>query len=196
MHKLIMGVWFALTTSSVLASTAEVIAIGTSGTNCKGVASEEKFPAVLEKLLRAKGFDVVVKNAGVDGDKPYSIHQRLITREVNDHTSLVIYEPGPNDKNVAASVESIEKSLAWLQEKRIPVIYVSFSTIQPPAHAKATAEKFGATYYGYWRKDVPAVSENYLGDGHMSAKGCELWAKGVLPYAEDILRKKDDSPGN
>jgi acyl-CoA thioesterase-1 len=45
-----------------------VVALGASAIHGKGVLLGEAFPAQLEDMLRANGFDVQVINAGVDGD--------------------------------------------------------------------------------------------------------------------------------
>src|ERR1700738_213828 len=45
-----------------------IVALGASDIHGKGVALSEAFPAQLENMLRADGFNVQVINAGVDGD--------------------------------------------------------------------------------------------------------------------------------
>lgn len=55
----------------------EILALGTSNTNCKGVERSKIFTAHLEELLRAEGFDANVINAGVDGDTPARMIKRL-----------------------------------------------------------------------------------------------------------------------
>ena len=45
-----------------------IVALGASGIHGKGVLLSEAFPAQLENMLRAEGFNVQVINAGVDGD--------------------------------------------------------------------------------------------------------------------------------
>jgi acyl-CoA thioesterase-1 len=47
---------------------AQVVALGASNTEGKGVGSSEAFPAQLQAMLRAKGAAMVVTNAGVSGD--------------------------------------------------------------------------------------------------------------------------------
>jgi hypothetical protein len=183
-----------LATGLVRAEPIQIVAIGTSATNCKGIPSDKNFPAILESLLKADGIDATVKNAGVNGDKPHFIFQRMKNQDVTDKTQIVIFEPGPNDKNVTAAVEYTEKGLAWLQEKHIPTIYVSFTSIQSIEQARTSADKFGAIYYGFWTKDVPRVAGNFLPDGHMTERGCELWAKGMLPIVSGLIEKNKIKP--
>jgi acyl-CoA thioesterase-1 len=50
------------------ARAAEVVCLGASYVQGKGVAPSEAFPAQLEAMLHAKGINVAVANAGVSGD--------------------------------------------------------------------------------------------------------------------------------
>ena len=63
---LLMGGVFGL--AAVGAEPTYIVALGASGIHGKGVALGEAFPAQLENMLRADGFNVQVINAGVDGD--------------------------------------------------------------------------------------------------------------------------------
>ena len=95
----------------------EIFALGTSNTNCKGVDRSKIFTVHLEELLRADGFDVNVINAGVDGDKPVWMIDRLANANL-EKTRLVIFEPGANDPNKTSNVETLEKILSQLQEPK------------------------------------------------------------------------------
>ncbi len=115
---------------------------------------------------------------------------------LNDNTRLVIFEPGPNDKNKSSSVENSEKILSFLHERQMPTIYISHSAIQTVEEGLQTATKFGAYYYGDWIKGVPVdrVHRQYdkgTGGGHMTAEGCQLWAKNTLPLVKQIILKKN-----
>ena len=59
------------------ADAATVVALGASNTYGKGVARNEAFPAQLEAILRAKGLNVNVINAGINGDTTEGMLQRL-----------------------------------------------------------------------------------------------------------------------
>ena len=59
------------------ASAATVVALGASNTYGKGVARNQAFPAQLEAILRAKGLNCHVVNAGISGDTTRGLRTRL-----------------------------------------------------------------------------------------------------------------------
>jgi len=75
---------------------ATVVALGASNTYGKGVGRDEAFPAQLEAILRAKGLNVHVVNAGINGDTTEGMLQRLDS-VVPNGTNVVILQPGGND---------------------------------------------------------------------------------------------------
>jgi acyl-CoA thioesterase I len=79
-----------------------VVALGASNTFGKGVSRSQSYPAQLESLLRARGLDVRVINAGIDGDTTGGMLARL-DRVVRKGTSVVILQPGGNDRRKLAS---------------------------------------------------------------------------------------------
>jgi hypothetical protein len=59
------------------AQAATVVALGASNTFGKGVARGQAYPAQLEALLRAKGLNTHVVNAGINGDTTGGMLARL-----------------------------------------------------------------------------------------------------------------------
>src|ERR1700732_2294432 len=86
---------------------ATVVALGASNTYGKGVARNQAFPAQLEAILRAKGLNVRVVNAGINGDTTESMLQRM-DRAVPNGTSAVILQPGGNDGRKGSPDRSAE----------------------------------------------------------------------------------------
>ena len=188
--KLLCAVFFIVFCSSAMSF--EIFALGTSNTNSKGVERNKSFAVQLEALLKAEGFDVHVVNGGEDGDKPRWMMHRL-TSGINENTRLVLFEPGPNDPNKTSNVEDSEKILAKLQELKMPTIYISHRRIQTDLEAEQTAKKYGAYYYGFFKKDIP-VEKTYMQfdqpgipGGHLTAAGVEIWAKGLVPLIKQVL---------
>jgi hypothetical protein len=63
--------------ASASADAATIVALGASNTFGKGVARNQAYPAQLEAILRAKGANVRVVNAGINGDTTEGMLQRL-----------------------------------------------------------------------------------------------------------------------
>jgi hypothetical protein len=57
-----------VTAGSADAAQINIVALGASNTYGKGVARGQDFPAQLQAMLRAKGLDARVANAGINGD--------------------------------------------------------------------------------------------------------------------------------
>jgi acyl-CoA thioesterase-1 len=95
------------------AQAATVVALGASNTFGKGVSRGQAYPAQLEALLRAKGLNARVINAGINGDTTGGMLARL-DRVVPKGTSVVILQPGGNDKRKLAPdrTSEIEARLA------------------------------------------------------------------------------------
>jgi acyl-CoA thioesterase-1 len=79
------------------AHAATVVALGASNTYGKGVERDQAFPAQLEAILRAKGLNVHVVNAGINGDTTEGMLQRM-DGVVSKDVSAVILQPGGNDR--------------------------------------------------------------------------------------------------
>ena len=109
---------FAFTAAS--ADAATVVALGASNTFGKGIARNQAYPAQLEAILRAKGANVRVVNAGINGDTTEGMLQRL-DRAVPNGTSAVILQPGGNDRR-KGSPDRTSEIQSRLSARGIPVI--------------------------------------------------------------------------
>ncbi|THD73221.1 MAG: hypothetical protein E7813_03035 [Bradyrhizobium sp.] len=81
---------------SLNSALAQIVALGASNTQGKGVSPSEAWPARLESMLHARGKNVHVVNAGISGDTTGGMLARL-DRSVPDGTTLVILNFGGND---------------------------------------------------------------------------------------------------
>ncbi|MGA8078137.1 MAG: GDSL-type esterase/lipase family protein [Xanthobacteraceae bacterium] len=73
-----------------------IVAIGASNTTGFGVGEQNAYPAILQVLLRKKGIQANVINAGVNGDVTAGMLRR-IDSAVPKGTDIVILQPGGND---------------------------------------------------------------------------------------------------
>ena len=84
------------------AKTIKVFALGASNTNGKGVGFDEAWPAQLERMLRAKGYEVTVKVNAINGDTSAGVLSRASS--IPEGTQVVVFDTGgDNDRLRGAS---------------------------------------------------------------------------------------------
>jgi acyl-CoA thioesterase-1 len=93
------------------AATLNIVAIGASNTAGFGVGEQLAYPAVLQALLRKKGIDANVTNAGVNGDVTAGMRNRL-DAAVPKGTDIVILQPGANDLRFFGTKEARAANIA------------------------------------------------------------------------------------
>jgi acyl-CoA thioesterase-1 len=133
-----------------------VVALGASQTAGKGVDPDEAYPAQLEAMLRARGKDVRVINAGINGDTTGGMLARL-DADVPNGTRVVILQPGTNDKIAGERNHNAETITARLRARGIAVILI---------------EHTGRT--------VPSTMRQADGQ-HLTEAGYRLLASSLLP---------------
>lgn len=111
--------------SPVAAATLNIVAIGASNTTGFGVGEDHAYPALLQALLRKKGINASVTNAGVNGDVTSGMLRR-IDGAVPKGTDLVILQPGGNDLRFFGTKEArtanIAAMVARLKARHIRVV--------------------------------------------------------------------------
>ena len=117
---------FTIAAGLASAATAQIVAFGASNTAGYGVGSDQAWPARLEAMLRARGYQATVANAGISGDTTVGMLERL-DAAVPDGTELVILAIFPyNDagKGISAAEHeaNIQKILSLLQARGIKTI--------------------------------------------------------------------------
>src|SRR5437763_1093470 len=86
------------------AAAIRIVALGASNTNGKGVGAGQAWPAVLERMLRAKGYDATVTVVAVNGLTSSGI-LGSVDSAVAPGTQVVIFDLGRHNdlkRNVAA----------------------------------------------------------------------------------------------
>lgn len=74
---LVAGLFYAAGFGLAGAAHAQIVALGASNVAGRGVSSSEAFPAQLERMLAAKGYNVHIANAGVNGNTNADLLARL-----------------------------------------------------------------------------------------------------------------------
>jgi acyl-CoA thioesterase I len=130
----LLGSGFA--TDIAAAAAMNIVAVGASNTSGWGVGAQKAYPAQLEAMLRARGYDAHVTNAGVNFDTTSGMLSRLDSA-VPLGTSIVILNPGGNDLRFFGSEQqraaNITAIVDRLRARHIRVI-VFENTIVPEAY--------------------------------------------------------------
>jgi acyl-CoA thioesterase-1 len=200
-RKILFTIALVIVGTTAIAEPIEILAIGDSQTNGRGLPdSSSAYPAQLEAMLKADGLEATVKNLGVDGELTYSAYNRMTQNEVSPKTRIVIFQQSGNDAAASASsaVDYSEKALKWLQERKIPAIFISSRRIMQDDAAKALAEKYGAIYHGPLYKKIPKDEEHVQAgefflkkqatDYHLTAKGYNVLAAQLKLLVVKIIK--------
>jgi acyl-CoA thioesterase I len=117
------------------AQPVRIVAIGASNTSGWGVGEQAAYPARLEALLKARGINAQVVNAGVPFETTNGMLGR-IDSAVPNGTRLVIIQPGGNDLRFLGSKErrtsNINAMVAKLRARGIRALV--FDPVFPPEY--------------------------------------------------------------
>jgi acyl-CoA thioesterase I len=158
--KLVVGLLILSNLSPSIAAENLVVAFGASQTYGKGVSREEAYPAQLELLLLQKGYDVRVINSGVNGQTTGAMLQRL-GGSVPPETSVVILQPGGNDKRKGLGAEREENIAAIrkiLAARGVPVIMMENAVFRNFPRQADGQHLTAAGYYSLAKSLVSKVS--------------------------------------
>lgn len=186
--------------SSARAETFTIVGFGDSLMAGFGLGPGEGFTDKLQAVLRAKGHDVTVANAGVSGDTTSGGLARL-DWSVPDGTKLVILELGANDMLRGVSPNIAEKNLddmlAKLKARKIAVLLAGmraapnlgadYQTAFDAIYPKLAA-KYDVPLYPFFLDGVAGESGFQLEDGlHPNAKGVDRMIERILPTVEKAI---------
>jgi acyl-CoA thioesterase I len=177
-------------------------AFGDSLTAGYGLRPEQAFPACLERLLRAEGFEVAIDNAGVSGDTTAMGLDRL-DWSIPGTPDGVILELGANDGLRGLPVATIESNLEamviLLKARGIPVMLCGMKALlnmgkdygrEYAAVFERVAKKHGLVFYPFFLEGVAGRGELNQGDAiHPNPAGTEEVARRILPTAKEFLRR-------
>jgi acyl-CoA thioesterase I len=93
-----------------------IVAVGASNTQGWYVGKQGAYPAKLEALLREKGVDANVINAGVPFDTTAGMLKR-IDSDVPTGTDIVILQPGGNDRRFLVAKEQRAANIAAMEQR-------------------------------------------------------------------------------
>jgi acyl-CoA thioesterase-1 len=126
-----------ITIASTSLASAQIVALGHSAVQDPFVFEKEMWPAVLEGMLRARGSQVHVINAGVAGETTTGTLSR-VSGAVPDGTKIVILmDEGSNDGrkcncDTAANIAAIHNQLKARGIKVIDAMGIYVSVMKQP----------------------------------------------------------------
>ena len=122
-RTLLLAALFVALHHPAAAAQVNIVALGASNTYGKGVARGQDFPAQLQAMLKARGVDARVANAGINGDTTSGMLARL-GAAVPGGTKIVILQPGGNDRRKGQSGRgsNIATIMSRLEARGVKVI--------------------------------------------------------------------------
>lgn len=180
-----------------------IVALGDSLTEGYTLPRKDAYPAQLERLLQAEGYNVRVINHGIAGDTTAGGRSR-IAHTLAEKPDLVILELGPNDflrgMMPSATRANLEYMLQILSEKRVKTLLVGFKAAPNIGSAyKARfddifpelAATYDAALFHDFLEGVAGKAELNLDDGiHPNKEGYAIIAKNLLPQVKAIIDAK------
>lgn len=183
----------------------QIIVFGDSLYAGYGLGPKEGLAPQLQQSLRAAGYNVAVRNAGVSGDTTAGGLRRLnfLLDSSGTDAKLVLLGLGGNDmlRGIPPSEtrSNLDKILTELANRDIPVIVTGmlaapnlgqdyaqqFNPIYPQL-----AEKYNAVLYPFILEGVVTNPKLMLDDNiHPNAQGVVTMTKGLLPLVEKRLKE-------
>lgn len=161
------SLWFS---TQAHAKTVLIVAVGADNVyghgigkrNTAGVDPSEAFPAQLQTLLRARGIDVHVSNAGVPRENDAQVLARLDS-SVPKGTRLVIVVPSKGNDKKSGIDKEVRRRYLYRIEAHLRARHIAF--IKTPN----------------WKR-IPGLLAQRAWDGHhFTAKGHAIIARYLLP---------------
>jgi acyl-CoA thioesterase-1 len=199
MHMLVLMVAL-MAAGPVFAQPVKMVVLGDSLSAGLGLSGPAAFPARLQKVLKDKGIEVDMINAGVSGDTASGGRDRL-DWSVPAGTEAVIVELGANDAlrgtDPAVTRAALTDIVSRLKARRIAVMLCGM--LAPPNYGQDYAARFNTIYpdlakkfdvplYPFFLAGVAADPKLNQADGiHPTAEGVDIIVANILPTVQAFL---------
>jgi acyl-CoA thioesterase-1 len=204
----VVGAWLVTTAQPGAAEShaLRILAFGDSLVHGYGLATEDSFPAQMERALRDAGHPVEVLNGGNSGDTTAAGLSRL-DWALSDRPDLAIVELGANDGlrgiDPKETYRNLDTILTRFQAEGIPVLLTgmlaprnlgadyaeAFDAVFP-----RLAEAHGVAFYPFFLDGVAMQPELNQDDGiHPNAAGVARVVERILPSVIRLIDSRDNT---
>jgi acyl-CoA thioesterase I len=167
------------------ARTIHIVAFGDSATAGWLVPHDEAYPAQLQALLRKKGYDAAVENAGINGGTTAGA-LRHFDQAIGPDTDIALVEFGTNDLRAGASKAKLRARLSELiralQARRIEVLLIGLGSLD-----LSDVAKINKIPYAQWR--LPRGKYRARDHAHFNAQGYAILVARLLPQVEMLIKR-------
>jgi acyl-CoA thioesterase I len=166
------------------AAPVHIVAFGDSATAGYLVARGDAYPTQLQTLLRKKGYNVIVENAGVNGDTTADALRRFDSA-IAPGTDIAIVELGTNDLRLRVPAERMRANLneivRSLRKRGIAVLLIGLGRLNLSDFARANGVP-----YAQWT--LPPGKYRARDRAHFNAKGYAILVERMLPQVETLVK--------
>jgi acyl-CoA thioesterase I len=177
-------------TAPAAARPLTIVAFGDSATSGWLVPRKDAYPAQLQALLRKKGYDVTVENAGVPGDTSAGALRRF-DAAITPGTDIALVEFGTNDLRQHVPAKRMRKNLAEivrsLRKRGIEVLLIGLGSLNLADVARAQS-----VAYAQWT--LPPGKYRARDHAHYNAQGYAIVVGRMLPQVEALIEKVTAAP--
>lgn len=182
--------------------TVRIVAFGDSLTAGYGLKPGQGFPEQLGKLLKSRGVNAEIINAGVSGDTTATGLSRL-DWSIPDGTDAIILELGANDalrgSSPAEARRNLEAMIASVKARGIEILLAGMQAPRNlgPDYTKAfdpifpeLAAKYGTLLYPFFLEGVALDPKLNLPDGlHPTADGVAIITQRIAPKVDELIAR-------
>lgn len=182
-----------------------IVMLGDSLTAGYQLNEDEALPAVVERVLAARGVKAHLVNAGVSGDTTADGLNRYDWSVTGANAGLLVVALGANDFLLGLPPEQPKKNLAAILDRakadNLPAALIGVAipdnNFDPRDAAYAAiypdlAKQYGVPYQPNFMAPIAGRSDLLMSDGlHPTAKGVEAMAEGVADFLAPVIAALD-----